>query len=161
MVNSGHRPYSGPHFISEDTEVIQKVLVRLSKTEYSSRRHFESKMEQRCTARVRFSASAELIRGDLVESTLVTELSLRGCYVEPTSPLPRGTLLTVKIFAGGEFFQATATVLYSRATLGMGLCFSGVKPEFQRVLRKWLRQALDASNTALPPIHDCKSETDS
>ena len=87
-------------------------------------------MEQRCTARVRFSASAELIRGDLVESTLVTELSLRGCYVEPTSPLPRGTLVTVKIFAGGEFFQATATVLYSRATLGMGLCFSGVKPEF-------------------------------
>jgi hypothetical protein len=118
-------------------------------------------MEQRCTARVRFSASAEVIRADLVESTLVTELSLHGCYLEPTTPLPRGTLVTVKIFAGGEFFQAMATVLYSRATLGMGLGFREVKPEFQRVLRKWLRQALDAANAGLPPIYDGKSETDS
>jgi hypothetical protein len=54
-------------------------------------------MEQRCTARVRFSASAEVIRADLVESTLVTELSLFGCYLEPTTPLPRGTLVTVKM----------------------------------------------------------------
>jgi hypothetical protein len=106
-------------------------------------------MEQRNTARIRFSASAEIIRADLVESTLVTELSLRGCYVEPTTPLPRGTLVTVKIFAGGEFFQAIATVLYSRATLGMGLGFREVKPEFKIVLRKWVRQALDASNA--PP----------
>jgi hypothetical protein len=93
----------------------------------------------------------KIIRADLVESTLVMELSLRGCYLKPTTPLPRGTVVTVKIFAGGEYFQAIATVLYTRATMGMGLCFSEVKPEFQRVLRKWLRHALDASNTALPP----------
>jgi len=102
-------------------------------------------MEQRSSARVRFSASAEVIRADLVESTLVTELSLRGCYVEPISSLPRGTLVTVKIYAGGEFFQAMATVLYSRVTLGMGLGFREVKPEFQIVLRKWVHQALDKS----------------
>jgi hypothetical protein len=106
-------------------------------------------MEQRATARVRFSAPAEVIHADVVESTLVTELSLRGCYLEPTTPLPRGTLVTVKIFSGGDFFQATAMVLYSRPTLGMGLSFREVKPEFQRVLRKWLRQTLDASNS--PP----------
>ena len=106
-------------------------------------------MEQRCTARVHFSASAEVIRADLVESALVTELSLRGCYLEPTTPLPRGTLVTVKIYAGDEFFEAMATVLYSRATMGMGLGFREVKPEFQRVLRKWLRHASDASNTGL------------
>jgi hypothetical protein len=106
-------------------------------------------MEQRNTARVRFSASAELIRADIVESTFVTEISLRGCYVELATPLPRGTLVTVRIFAGGEFFEAIAMVLYSRATLGMGLGFREVKPEFQIVLRKWVRQALDASNA--PP----------
>jgi len=38
-----------------------------------------------------------------------------------------------------------ATVLYSRATLGMGLGFREVKPEFQIVLRKWVHQALDKS----------------
>jgi hypothetical protein len=107
--------------------------------------HFENKMEERSTARVRFSAPAEVIRADLVEATSVTELSLHGCYLEPTTPLPRGTLVTVKIFAGDEFFEATATVLYSRATPGAGIGFRGVKAEFQIVLRKWMRQALDKS----------------
>jgi hypothetical protein len=49
----------------------------------------------------------------------------------------------VKIFASGEVFEATATVLYTRATLSMGLCFREVKPESKAVLKKWLRQALD------------------
>jgi hypothetical protein len=44
------------------------------------RRFLKNKMEQRSSARVRSSASAEVIRDDLVESTLVMELSLRGCY---------------------------------------------------------------------------------
>ena len=69
--------------------------------------------------------------------------------------------MTVKIFSSGEVFEALATVLYSRATIGMGLSFREVKPEFQRVLRKWMRQALDTSDAALPPIRDGKSEMDS
>jgi hypothetical protein len=119
-------------------------------------------MEQRRTARFPFSPSTELIiRADLVVSTSVTELSRGGCYLESTIPLSRGTLVTVKIFAGGEFFEAIATVLCSRPTLGTGLGFREVKPEFQRVLRKWMRQALDTSDAALPPIRDGKSEMDS
>jgi len=96
------------------------------------RTFLKNKMEQRCSARIRFSASAEVIRADLVESTLVTELSLRSCYLEPITPLPRGTPVTVKIYAGNEFFQAMATVLYSRATLGVGLGFRvRVKPDLR------------------------------
>jgi hypothetical protein len=53
--------------------------------------------------------------------------------------------MTVKIFAGGAFFQAMAMVLYSRGTVGMGLGFREVKPEFQSVLRKWVRQESDKS----------------
>jgi hypothetical protein len=109
-------------------------------------------MEQRRNARFPFSASAELIiRADLVVSTSVTELSRGGCHLESITPLPRGTLVTVKIFSGGEFFEATATVLYSRATLGTALCFREVKPEFKGVLQKWMRQALD-KYYAPPPI---------
>jgi hypothetical protein len=116
---------------------------------------------QRRTPRFSFSASAEVIRSDSVESTSVTELSLYGCYLASSNTqIPRGTRVTVEIFAGGEFFEPPATVLYSGQTLGMGLGFRKVKPAFQDVLRKWLRQALDASNAALPPIHDGKSETD-
>ena len=102
------------------------------------------RMEQRRNARFPFSASAELvIRSDLVVSACVTELSRVGCYLESTTSLPRGTLVTVRIFAGGEVFEAIATVLYSRGILGTALGFREVKPEFKGVLQKWMRQALD------------------
>jgi len=111
-------------------------------------------MEQRRTSRFPFSASAELIiRGGLIESTAVTELSRGGCYLESTTPLPRGTLVTVKIFAGCEFFEAIAT-LYPRATLGTALCFREVKPEFKGVLQKWMRQALEKYYSPPPSIRE-------
>jgi hypothetical protein len=101
-------------------------------------------MEQRRTSRFPFSAPAELIiRGDVIESTTVTELSRGGCYLESTSPLPGGTRVSVKILAGGELFETIATVLHPRATLGTALCFREVKPEFKGILQKWMRQALD------------------
>jgi hypothetical protein len=119
---------------------------------YFSPEHFAIQMEQRRNARFPFSASAELIiRGGVVLSTSLTELSRGGCYLESTTALPSGTVVTVKIFAGGEFFEATATVLYSRPTLGTGLCFREVKPEFKGVLQKWMRQALN-KYYAPPPI---------
>jgi hypothetical protein len=62
-------------------------------------------MERRSTARVRFSAFAEIIHADSVESTLVTELSLRGCYLKPTTPLACGTLVTVRFSLAVNFFK--------------------------------------------------------
>ena len=106
--------------------------------------------EKRLTPRFPFAASAEVITANLVESTLLTELSLYGCYLEARTPMRGGTRVTVKIVAGGEFFEATATVLYSRPTLGMGLGFRDVKPAFQVVLCKWLQQALDKYNAPHP-----------
>jgi hypothetical protein len=62
--------------------------------------------QQRRTPRFAFSASAEVIRGDSVELTSVTELSLYGCYLASSTQFPRGTCVMVKIFARGEFFEA-------------------------------------------------------
>jgi PilZ domain len=110
-------------------------------------------MERRRTARLPFFASAELIiHADLIQSTSVSELSRGGCCLESNTSLPRGTLVIVKIFASGEVFEATATVLYSRATLGMGLCFGAVKPESKGVLQK--RQALDKYYAPPPSIRE-------
>jgi hypothetical protein len=67
----------------------------------------------------------------------------------------------VKIFAGGEFFEAPATVLYSGQSFGIGLGFREVKPAFLAVLRKWLREALDASNASVQPNPEAKPEPDS
>jgi hypothetical protein len=119
--------------------------------------HFDAMEQTRRTPRFPFSAPAELIRGDSRVSTMVTELSLYGCYLEAREPLARGTRVTVKIFASGEFFEAIATVMYSQPGEGMGLGFRAVKPAFLAVMQKWLRQALDKYN-APPTIHDVEPE---
>lgn len=92
------------------------------------------------------SASAELTFGDSIEPTRVTELSRYGCYLETSKPLPAGTRVTLKIFDRGQLFEATATVLYSRPPLGMGIGFREVKSVFQTILEEWLRQSLERQN---------------
>ena len=118
-------------------------------------------MEQsrRRTPRFPFSAPAELIRGDLREPAVVNELSLYGCFLGDCTSLERGTRVTVRIFASGEFFEAAATVLYSRSDIGTGLGFREVKPVFLAIMQKWLRQALDKYNTP-PTIQSVETENE-
>lgn len=115
---------------------------------------------QRRTPRFPFSASAEIIRLETraSESTRVNELSLYGCYLDAIIPLPRGSQVIVKIFSGQEVFEATATIVYSQPTLGMGLAFREVKPAFLAVLQKWLRHALEKQNAPPPSIDDFEAE---
>jgi hypothetical protein len=47
----------------------------------------------------------------------------------------------VKIFKSDEYFDAKATVIYANPTLGMGLAFRDVKPDFRVVMPKWLLAA--------------------
>ena len=76
----------------------------------------------------------------------VTELSLYGCYLDSGAPLAPRTRVMVKIFAAdGEYFEAEATVIYSNPSLGMGLVFRQVRPDFLAVLRNWLLRAMQQS----------------
>lgn len=87
-----------------------------------------------------FDARAEIHTGDSGRIlTRVTEISLHSCYLE-FIPLQKGTHVLVKIFAGSDFFEANATVIFSQP--GMGLGFRDVKPYFSPVLQKWLTQAM-------------------
>jgi hypothetical protein len=97
-------------------------------------------MERR-TPRFPWSASAELTCDGSVELARVTELSRYGCYLETSRSLPAGTRVTLKIMDNGQLFEATATVLYSRPSLGMGVAFRA--EAFQIILEDWLRQSLE------------------
>jgi PilZ domain len=105
--------------------------------------------DQRRTPRFPFSAPAEIIRVDTqaAEPTRVNELSLYGCYLDTRSPLPRGSQVIVKIFSGDHFFEAAATVVYAQPSLGVGLAFRDVRPNYVAVLQMWLRQAVEKQNT--------------
>jgi hypothetical protein len=58
----------------------------------------------------------------------------------------------VKIFKSEEYFEAKATVIYANSTLGMGLAFREVNPDFRIVCRSgsWL---LRKTNLALTHEH--------
>jgi hypothetical protein len=73
----------------------------------------------------------------------VAELSLYGCYMATSTPYAVQTLLHVKIFSGGEYFEARATVIYSQPAKGMGLAFREIKPHFLAVLKKWILEAIN------------------
>ena len=75
-------------------------------------------------------------------STLVSELSLYGCYLDMMNPFPQGTSVLIKIFNESGFFEARASVIYSQPNLGMGLTFQDVKPYFMTILQKWLLEAM-------------------
>jgi PilZ domain len=111
----------------------------------------------RGTSRFPFSACAEVSSADLVELTRVTELSRYGCYLETAKRWTPGTQVTVKIAKKYRLFEATATVLYSRPTMGMGLVFREVKPVFQSILEDWLRESLKEQNQG-PSITNFETE---
>jgi hypothetical protein len=109
----------------------------------------------RRASRFPFSASAEVSSNDSVELTRVTELSRHGCYLETTKHRTAGTRVTVKIMNKDQIFEATATVLYSRPTMGMAVAFREVKPVFQLILEEWLQQSLSQQNQK-PSIDNLK-----
>jgi hypothetical protein len=96
----------------------------------------------RQASRFPFSASAEVTSDDSVELTRVTELSRYGCYLETAKRRAPGTRATIKIVNKDQIFEATATVLYSRPTMGMAVAFREVQPVFQSILEDWLHQSL-------------------
>jgi hypothetical protein len=95
--------------------------------------------ERRRTPRYPFIATAEVF-GESMQSRVsarVTELSLHGCYIEMSNPLPKGAAFSVKIYSEGKFFESFGTVVYSLQN-GIGVTFQNVHPQFLRVLKQWL-----------------------
>ena len=91
-----------------------------------------------------FSADAEARAGDSTTSLAgrVTELSLRGCFLEVAGSFKEQERLRVRITKWDECIETMADVIYVRAT-GVGLLFTEVTPHFRNVLQKWILTALD------------------
>ena len=104
--------------------------------------------DRRRTPRYPFVATAEIVEissGTRIFAR-VSDLSLYGCYIDMSNPLPTGAHVFVKIFTDADFFEAEANVVYSQPNLGVGLAFHDVKPAFLPTLHKWLLQAMQESH---------------
>lgn len=101
-------------------------------------------LQEKRGLRFPFSATAELLPEGAAGHipAQITELSFRGCFLKGSPALQEHQRVQVKIFHGGEFFEALAKVIYVRPD-GVGLVFGDVKPHFRGVLQGWLLSALD------------------
>jgi hypothetical protein len=106
--------------------------------------------ETRRTPRYPFSAPAEVIVEASGANLLcrVKELSLYGCYLDSSVPLGVKAQVLLKIYGPHDYFEATATVIYTHPTLGMGLVFREVRPSFVPILQKWLLQSMTNPNAS-------------
>jgi|SRR5215467_3103608 len=81
----------------------------------------------------------------------VTEISLRGCFIETSASFEEQRRVLLKIFHSGEYFEAEAAVLYNRPA-GIGLVFCEVKPHCRAVLQRWVLRALQVQSEAADPV---------
>jgi hypothetical protein len=104
--------------------------------------------QRRRTPRYPFAAQAEVTEpiSDKRIFARVKEISMNGCYLDMRDPLPTGKQIFVKIFTATDFFESSATVIYSQSNLGMGLAFREVSPHFMPTMHKWLLEAMRESN---------------
>jgi hypothetical protein len=100
--------------------------------------------------RFAFSASAEIAPESSPTAFVpgrVTELSLRGCFLETSASFEMQRPILLKIYNSGEYFEAPASVLYVKPS-GLGLVFREIKPHLRAVLQKWVLTALDNQTDA-------------
>jgi hypothetical protein len=100
--------------------------------------------------RFAFSASAEVAPESSPTAFVpgrVTELSLRGCFLETSASFEVQRPVLLKIHNSGEYFEAPASVLYVKPS-GIGLVFRAIKPQFRAVLQKWILAALNSQQDA-------------
>lgn len=70
-----------------------------------------------------------------------SDVSRSGCYVDMLNPLPRGTLMQIRLRNEKEIFECGAVVVYVSPGLGMGVQFKEPPSAQQELLDRWLAGA--------------------
>jgi PilZ domain len=84
----------------------------------------------------RMAAQIALQNDSLRMTATVTDISLGGCYMEMLSPLPVDTFVDISISPGDTTLQLSGRVRSSQVNFGMGVSFTGMRPQDFEVLRK-------------------------
>lgn len=98
--------------------------------------------DRRYTIRYPFAADAELIdldsgnHGDGVTS----DISLGGCFVCSSKPLPLNTRARMKLTRKGQELEALVVVRIVKPRIGMGVEFIDLETPYNQVLASWIDQ---------------------
>jgi hypothetical protein len=67
-------------------------------------------------------------------------LGLYGCGIVTSKPLPQGTGVRITLFYRGAEVKAVGIVAYVRADLDMGIAFTDLDQESERILDGWITE---------------------
>jgi len=96
--------------------------------------------DRRTAVRYPFTAAAEIYdaRTKASVSGRCSDLGLGGCYIDTFSQFPAGSVVAVRMARDNHEFQAAAVVAYSHLQMGMGLTFTEIARDHQKLLRSWI-----------------------
>jgi len=116
----------------------------------------KDKLLRRSNRRQHFTASALVFepKSEMLLRARTADLGSDGCFIDTLNPFAKGTAVKVRIEKKGASFEASAKVVYSLDSMGMGLAFNPVGPEQLWVLHEWLGGAsgILEQEVGLPPI---------
>jgi hypothetical protein len=97
-------------------------------------------MEQRREPRQPFFAAIELVETEnsVKIEARTGDLSMHGCYVDTMNPFPVGSKVRVRITHDEVSFEALGRVAHSQSNVGMGIFFTEIQPQQEKVLAGWL-----------------------
>lgn len=98
--------------------------------------------ERRSAVRYQLTVSAEVIelKSGTRFSTRTTDLGPGGCFVDTLMPLPVGSDVNIRLYKDNMSIEASGTVTFSQAGLGMGIAFAEMPPEKQMAFDAWLAE---------------------
>ena len=92
--------------------------------------------DSRKAPRYALRCRAEIDDWAAVDDCVLRNVSLRGCYVETTRPLPVGSEIDLLLFVGDRTVRAGVKVRFVHRTIGMGVEFTHLGPEALLILRR-------------------------
>lgn len=118
---------------------MNKVIPMTGRAPASSHR-VSGVRDRRYTIRYPFAADAELI--DMESGKQVTgvtsDISLGGCFVCTTKPLPSNARARLRLTRKGEVFEALVVVRIVKPRVGLGIEFFDLEPPNNDVLAAWI-----------------------
>lgn len=98
--------------------------------------------DRRYAIRYPFAADAELIdlESGAQASGVTSDISLGGCFVCTSKPLPLKARTRVKLSRKGEAIEALGVVRIVKNRVGMGVEFIDVDTAHTEILSRWIEQ---------------------
>lgn len=98
--------------------------------------------ERRTVSRFPLIADAEVTELDTGARmrARISELSLKGCYIDTMNPHPIGTLILLRLVRDKGVFETPAMVIYDQPGFGMGVAFTSTPAEQKKIVEGWIAE---------------------